>query len=62
MLAPAMNLERDGAAMVHGYLDEEALPRIVDIIEIAFAYLVSAKGIRRFATFGIRSVSLRCRA
>src|SRR5215475_12571635 len=44
MLAPAMNLERDGAAMVRGYLDEEALRRIVDIIEIAFAYLVSGQG------------------
>src|SRR5215475_11047581 len=44
MLAPAMNLERDGAAMVRGYLDEEPLRRIVDIIEIAFAYLVSGQG------------------
>jgi hypothetical protein len=44
MLAPAMNLERDGAAIVRGYLDEEAVRRIVDIIEIAFAYVVSGQG------------------
>ena len=44
MLASAMNLERDGAAIARGYLDEEALRRIVDIIEIAFAYLVSGQG------------------
>jgi phytanoyl-CoA dioxygenase PhyH len=45
MLAPAMkNLERDGAAIVRGFLDEETRRRIVDIIEIAFTYLVSGQG------------------
>jgi len=39
-----MNLERDGAAIVRGYLDEEALRRTIDVIEIAFAYLVSGQG------------------
>jgi len=44
MLAPEMNLDRDGAVIARGYLDEEALPRIIDTIEIAFAYLVSGQG------------------
>jgi phytanoyl-CoA dioxygenase PhyH len=44
MLTPAMNLERDGAAIVRGFLDEKIVRRVVDIIEIGFAYLVSGQG------------------